>query len=122
MSRGPVPKPYRSWFEYDVHQVIGNEWKFEAVKIPFVDPRKERRYLPDFIKDNTILETKGRFTAPDRAKMLRVAQQNPDKKIILVFQNPNIPIKKGSKTTIVEWAEKNGFTWTTLEELKRHGG
>lgn len=85
---------------------------FERVKIKYVVPATERTYTPDFELDNGIIaETKGRFEAIDRAKMLFVKYQHPGLDIRLVFQNPNAKLGKGSKTTYAMWAEMHGFKW-----------
>jgi len=89
------------------HQVT-----FEKVKIKYVVPATERTYTPDFELENGIIaETKGRFEAIDRAKMLFVKYQHPALDIRLVFQSPNAKLGKGSKTTYAMWADMHGFKW-----------
>lgn len=85
---------------------------FELVKIKYVVPSIERTYTVDFELPNGILvETKGKFEPVDRAKHLFIKLQHPDLDIRFVFQRPNEPISKGSKTTHAKWAEKHGFKW-----------
>ncbi|UPA25355.1 hypothetical protein K6301_03895 [Shinella oryzae] len=43
--------------------------------------------------------------------MLAVKQENPEYKITSVFQNPNAPMKKGSKTKYSDWCENHGIEW-----------
>jgi hypothetical protein len=62
--------------------------------------------------DNGIfVETKGRFTASDRAKHILVKEQHPNLDIRFVFTNPNQRISKRSKTTYADWCDKNGFKY-----------
>lgn len=91
---------------------------YEQEKLAYVVPASNHKYTPDFhiFGTNIYLETKGRWTVVDRKKHLLIKQQHPDKRIILVFQNPKMPISRGSKTTYAGWAEKNGLEWMTLDE------
>jgi hypothetical protein len=85
---------------------------FEMVRIKYVVPAIERTYTVDFELPNGILvETKGKFEPIDRAKHLFIKLQHPDLDIRFVFQRPNTPISKGSKTTYAMWADKHGFKW-----------
>ena len=74
---------------------------------------KSAVYWPDFTLDNGILiECKGRFTATDRTKMLRVKNQNPHADIRLVFQRASNRLTKSPNSiTYGEWADKHGFPW-----------
>ena len=43
---------------------------------------------------------------------------------MFVLTNANKKVRKGSKITMGEWCEKEGFKWfttDTLKELKRYG-
>lgn len=102
---------------------------FEQVTVEYVVPTTLRRYTPDFELPNGILvETKGKFEPQDRAKHLFIKIAHPELDIRFVFQKPNSPIAKGSKTTLAMWAEKHGFKWATgliplawAKEPKRSG-
>jgi hypothetical protein len=103
---------YRSGLEDKVATKLtesGVKFEYETTKIKYrVD--EERTYTPDFIFPNgLIVETKGRFTAPDRKKHLLIKKQHPDKDIRFVFQNSSNKINKGSKTTYADWCIKHGF-------------
>lgn len=85
---------------------------FEQVKIPFIQPEQRRTYTPDFhLPTGVFVETKGRFVTADRQKHLWIKSQRPDLDVRFVFQNPNAPINKGSKTTYAMWCERHGFKW-----------
>lgn len=108
---------YRSGLEVGVADQLnelGAEFTFEEQRLKFVQPEKARTYKPDFIIQTEsgkelIVETKGRFTAADRAKHLWVREQNPGRDIRFVFDRSKDRIAKGSKTTYASWCHTNGF-------------
>ncbi len=104
---------YRSKFEGRVAKQIGNNLEFvayENMKIPYVQPAKNRNYIPDFpLPNGIILEAKGRFTVEDRRKHLLIREQHPELDIRFVFMNAKVKIRKGSKTTYAMWCRKHGF-------------
>ena len=88
---------------------------YEPDKLPFVQPEKQRLYIPDFkLKDKVYIEAKGRLTVEDRQKMLWVKEQYPDCTFYLLFGNARNTINKRSKTTYSDWADKNGFVWADI--------
>lgn len=111
----------RSGFEDDVEAKLKSlniKYEYETVKLTYTIPESKHVYTPDFILDGVILETKGRYDLDDRKKMLLVTKQNPDKRIVMVFQNPNTKLTKKSKTTYATWCEKNGIEWCTFKTLE----
>lgn len=100
----------RNKFEQKVAQQVGQGFSYEAKRLPYT---LSHTYLPDWINEQTkeIIEAKGRFTASDRQKMLAVAKAHPEYTVTIVFQNPTLPIKKGSKTSYGDWCDKYGFAW-----------
>lgn len=90
----------------------GITYQYETLKVPYVVPARNAKYIPDFIVGTMIVEGKGRFrTAADRQKLILVKEQNPHLDIRIVFQRASNPIYKGSKTTYAKWAEDHGFLW-----------
>ena len=87
-KKGRPPKPYRSWFEHELSiELKGTGAKYEKLILPYY---KMHTYKPDWVLPNgIILEAKGRFTAPDRAKHLHIKAQHPDLDIRFVFQCAN---------------------------------
>ncbi len=76
------------------------------------------KYHPDWkIKENTYIETKGLWTAQDRAKHLHIKEQHPEVTVYLVFMNPRNKLSRVSKTTYGEWATKHGIPWATLDTI-----
>lgn len=90
---------------------------YETVKLPYTKPESQHTYTPDFpitTPKGTLrffIETKGIFTAEDRAKHLRVRECNPEVEIRFVFSRSKTPIYKGSKTTYGDWCDKHGFLY-----------
>lgn len=117
---------FRSGFEKAICNFLlttGVDFEYEKTRIEYVKPAKKARYTPDFIirtkPDGTpkavplVIETKGRFMAPDRQKHL-LLQEQTDWDIRFVFMNPNAKINKGSKTTYADWCERYGFQYAKL--------
>ena len=119
MGRAKPKGGFRSTFEYNFSKHLDRKVSFygyETIALEYTPPIQTHKYTPDFIltKKNgelMFLELKGRLTLADRQKMLVVKEQHPDKDIRFVFQDAKSKIRKGSKTTVSMWAEKNGFLW-----------
>jgi hypothetical protein len=89
---------------------LGVEYTYEKVKLKYIKPASSHVYTPDFVLANGIIvETKGRFLAPDRQKHLLVKKHNPELDIRFVFSNSNARISKTSRTTYAMWCRKNGY-------------
>jgi hypothetical protein len=89
---------------------LGVSYTYEKVKLKYIRPASEHIYTPDFVLANGIIvETKGRFLAPDRQKHILVKRHNPDLDIRFVFSNSNARISKTSKTTYAMWCRKYGY-------------
>jgi len=106
---------YRSGLEESISEQLkslGNDFGYEAVKIPYYTPAMPRKYTPDFVLANgIIIESKGLFTAEDRKKHELVKAQNPSLDIRFVFSNSRQRITKLSKTTYGMWASARGFLY-----------
>ena len=91
---------------------LGVEYTYEKVKLKYIKPASSHVYTPDFqLPNGIIVETKGRFLAPDRQKHLLVKKHNPELDIRFVFSNSNARISKTSKTTYAMWCRKNGYKY-----------
>lgn len=109
---------YRSKFEQRLaDRLLKLGFKYEPYKIDYKVPETKHKYLPDFVRGKLIYELKGRFTASDRKKMKLLVEQHPEFDFVLVFQNPNIKINKGSKTTYADWCDKNHINWISHKEI-----
>ncbi|HLS52759.1 MAG TPA: hypothetical protein VK031_02220 [Tissierellaceae bacterium] len=115
----------RSKFEKEVAKYLKqNKVKFEYEPkdkiVNYQIPVTNHKYTPDFVIDGVMYETKGYIrSVAERRKYVYVAEQNPDLKLVMVFQNPNLPIRKGSKTTYKTWFEKNGIQTMSIKEFKK---
>jgi hypothetical protein len=58
-----------------------------------------------------MIETKGYFTAADRAKHLAIKKQMPKIEIRFVFMNAKNKLNKNSSTTYADWCDRHGFKW-----------
>jgi hypothetical protein len=124
-AKRPRPK-YRSGLERSVANIMesrGMEPRHEALTLFYTKPAKKCRYLVDFITDkdkSLILEVKGRFVAADRQKMLLVKEQHPHKRIVMLFGRAKNTISKKSKTTYIDWCDKNGIIWLDIEDFEEN--
>jgi hypothetical protein len=109
---------YRSKFEARFAKLVDGKVEYESVKLKYKIPESSHVYTPDFSVPGTniLIETKGRWDAKDRAKHILVKSQHPEKRIILVFQNPNCTITQTSKTRYCDWCKKNGIEWMSIQE------
>lgn len=72
-------------------------------------------YTPDFfLETGVIIETKGRFTAADRRKMLAVKRDHPDVNIVMLFMRDN-KIHRNSKTYYSDWCMEHGYDFAIGE-------
>jgi hypothetical protein len=114
----------RSKFEEQVSKKYP-DLEYEKDKLSFTVPAKKRTYNPDWkIRDKVYIETKGKLDRDTTEKMVLVKKQNPDVTIYILFQRGSNKIRRGSKMTYLEWAEKNGFEaacWTASRgEIPKH--
>jgi len=118
-----IANGYRSKFELTFAnklKELGLKALYESEKIHYIQPEKVRTYNPDWtIRENIYIETKGRFTASDRAKMVLVQRSNPNVTFYMVFQNSNITLSKASKTTYGVWCNKNGIEWADIKNITK---
>ena len=109
----------RSKFERDVAKAFRKaeiNFVYEPEVVHFVQPKKDRKYIPDFrirTKKGYVcfVETKGRLTREDRQKLMWIREQHPKMKLILLFMNSDVRLAKNSPTSYGQWATKVGFTW-----------
>jgi hypothetical protein len=105
---------YRSKFESNVATSLskrGIDFQYEVKKFPFVQPAVKRNYTPDFFISETDLfvECKGKLTSDERKKLLWWRAEHPDVPFVILFMRGRNPIRKGSRTTYMDWAAENGF-------------
>ena len=108
--------------------------KLRTAAIPFayendvlVYKHKPQKYVVDFTlplnKTNNppkiLLEYKGKLDAISRRKMRAVKDSNPDLDIRFVFEKPHNKLYKGAKMRYWEWAERYGFGWYDVRDVKQ---
>lgn len=109
---------FRSSLEERVSDLLlelGVSYEYESTKVPY---QIQHNYTPDFVLPNGVfLETKGYWDDDDRRKMRAVKKCNPELDIRMVFQDPYLKIRKGSKTTYAKWCEKHAIPWATYSSI-----
>ena len=134
-KRVPHIGQMRSKFEKKIATLLhskGVKYEYEAYQFPYTEPLRKNRskcedcgstnlvrmgwYTPDFWLPSSaiFIETKGRFTAADRRKMLSVIEGNPDDRFVMLFMRDN-RIHKRSNTTYSEWCDQQGIEWAVAE-------
>ena len=119
-----VPRGYDSKWEYELHRNIFKNWNYHADYIEYIIKKK---YQPDFVKDEIIIEAKGRFwDHAEYSKYVWIRKALPDKmELVFLFQKPYAPMpqakkrKDGTKRTHAEWAETNNFKWYSEDSLPK---
>jgi hypothetical protein len=88
-------------------------FEYEQLVINYIQPAKARKYTPDFVllKNDIIIESKGRFMTADRQKHLMIKEQYPELDIRFVFSNSKAKLSKLSQTTYGDWCTKHGFLY-----------
>jgi hypothetical protein len=93
-------------------QRVGAKYDYEAFKVPYTQPVKQRLYLIDFILPNgIIIEAKGRWESADRQKFVMIKDSWPDLDIRFVFSRSASTISKTSKTTYADYCESHGWLY-----------
>ena len=114
--RGKRTRGYRSKLEALVATTLKRKkikFEYETLTLKYT-----LNYKPDFIVDDILLEVKGVLMQRDREKMIAVRHNHPSLKIVFVFPDPHKKVP-GLKSTHAEWAEKNGYGWTTPDKLTK---
>lgn len=118
---------YKSGLEQKLHEGPLKECDYEPSNSRQLYTT-EHYYYPDFVhpdNPNVLFEAKGRFrTYAEAMKYVNVRRSNPDKTIVFIFPNPHqrayAQCKQradGTVLSLAEWAEKNGFEWTTPKTI-----
>lgn len=108
---------FRSKLESKVSKILGPEWRYEGHRINYT---MKRKYIPDFHKENIVLEVKGFFRPGDQAKYLAIrdALLAEGRELIFVFSQPSKPVRKGAKLTHALWCEKHEIKYTSVAQLR----
>ena len=118
MSAKKLRSKLEKTFE-DILKVNQAEYEYEETKLGYTVPESNHVYNVDWTLANGILvETKGWLKDhQERSKYILIKQQYPEVDLRFVFANPN-KFCGGMRTTHKQWAEKNGFKWCAITDLK----
>ena len=123
-----VTPKYDSNLERTLHEGGLKGCKFHPPRIKYTI---HREYEPDFIYGKVLIEAKGRFRdRQESSKYIHVRNCLPKgHSLVFVFQNHKTPMpgskrrkKCGTRQSMGEWADRNGFTWYTPRTLPREWG
>jgi hypothetical protein len=64
-----------------------------------------------------MIECKGFFRAGDTLKYKSI-RDTIDRELVFVLSDPNKKIRKGSKLTMGQWCDKEGFAYFTVNQMK----
>ena len=120
-KRGKPPKGYDSWFEYELHTDYLSKCEYHPEMITYT---QTKLYEPDFAIGEFLIEAKGRFRDSEEArKYLDIRASLIFHEVEIGFYDPKTPMprarrrKDGTKFTMAEWADKNGFRYYTCETI-----
>lgn len=138
MPRGKTRKSgMRSGFEERIAKELddaGIDYKYESLTLTYEEPlrknlascgvcgskdlRRTGTYTPDFVlKSGVVIETKGRFTAGDRRKMLAIKDKYPEYRFVLLFMRDN-KLSRRSHTYYSDWCMTNDYEYS-IGDLKQ---
>ena len=105
----------RSTFE-EKCAVVLEESGFEYEVCPF-EYTVHRKYTPDFMMGDILVECKGWFRPGDRQKYKAIRDSIPGfYTLVFLLMKANKPVQKGAKLTMGGWCEKEGFPWFDTAE------
>lgn len=112
---------YKSKFERNLATAFRKAklgFDYEPKKFKFTQPAIERTYTPDYWlpEVGVFVESKGKLTPEERKKLIWWREAHPDVPFVILFMRGRNPIRKGSNTSYLDWASKNGFEAYEWEE------
>jgi len=121
-AKGRPPKGYDSWFEYELHVGVLKDCDYHTISRAYIQPKM---YEPDFVIGTYLIEAKGRFRDSEEARKYIDIRRSlwAGEELVFVFYHPDTPMprarrrKDGTKFTMAEWADKNGFRYYTSETV-----
>lgn len=110
---------YRSGLESKVAEAAPRGLlQYEPWKVDYVE---HHTYLPDFVNEaaKVLVECKGFFRVGDTLKYKSIRDSVAGWELVFVLSDGNKKVRKGSKMTMGQWCEKEGFKWCTLDTLDK---
>ena len=120
MPRARKTGKYKSALESKVASLLGRGWEYEGVSVDYIQRRK---YVVDFSpknkKNKIYVEVKAFFRPGDisKYKAVKEALDGTEYSLVFVLAAPNKKVRKGAKSTMADWCEKNGFKWYSVNNL-----
>jgi hypothetical protein len=106
---------YRSGLEKRIAAGLPSSWEYEPFTVPY---SVHRKYKPDFVRGDYLIEAKGYFRESDCQKYKAIRDcLKEEQELIFVLHNPHTKVRKGSKLSMSQWCEKEGFSWYTVDTL-----
>ena len=117
-------KKFRSGLESALNDKLKGDWKYEPYRLPYTIHRK---YVRDFVHEecSVLIEAKGYFRVGDTQKYTAIRDSMPEWELVFVLSDPHKKVRKGSKMTMGQWCEKEGFkhyTVKTVDKLMEYVG
>jgi hypothetical protein len=70
-----------------------------------------KKYTPDFVYGDLLVEAKGWFRPGDRQKYKAIAASLLFQELVFLLQTPNKKVQKGAKLTMAGWCDKEEIKW-----------
>ena len=111
---------FKSALEHKASLLLGADWEYEPFDVEYV---MRRKYKPDFVHGDTLIEVKGFFRTGDQAKYLAVVEALKDegkgRELVFAFSNPLKKVRNVAKLSMGEWAEKHGIRYFNIYDVGR---
>ena len=97
--------------------IVFSSFAPEPYKLPYIISKK---YLPDFVHEDKkiLIEAKGYFRVGDTQKYTSIRDSVENWELVFVLSDPNKKVRKGSKMTMGQWCDKEGFAHFTVKTTK----
>lgn len=107
---------FRSGLESAINDKLTNDFLYEPFRLPYVTHKK---YVPDFVHEEKaiLIEAKGYFRVGDTQKYTAIRDSMPEWELIFILSDPTKKVRKGSKLTMGQWCEKQGFKFYTVKTI-----
>lgn len=107
---------YRSGLEKEFAENFADcGFEYEPYSISYT---MHRNYKPDFVVGNYLIECKGFFRVGDTLKYKSI-RDSIDQELIFILSDPNKKVRKGSKLSMGQWCDKEGFVYFTVKDVKQ---
>jgi len=107
---------YRSGLEGKVAKLLPKSFEYEPFAIEYVTHRK---YTPDFVHENILIEVKGFFRVGDTQKYKAIRDSILGTgELVFLLADENKKVRKGSKMTMGQWCVKEGIKHFDVKHIE----